>query len=526
MAVSMKKATLLGLISVGLFMAPLVWAGPSADPQTADVRVSIQWDQEGAVSTTVPSVTLIPYPPARKGRPLHESAMTALKSLDARYARILPYCTHPRLSIAELRPPTKDRTFWDFSLIDPEITDFLQTTQGREPTLDFGPIPHWMLKGGEGVTYDSDPDKADWSKCGGAKRAELIDPTGQQVADYFARIASWYTQGGFTDELGRYHASGYHYEIPWWGVLNEPEAEYQFTAEQYTRIYDSVVAAVRKVSPTTKFRGMELASAGSEPFAGGPKFIEYFLDPHHHAPGTPIDMVSFHFVVGAALGQSFDSWQYTTFDQLSRLIAIMTYVDAARNRLAPRTLVNIGELFFVVPEDGFFSIGREPIDTAGLTPKSYWNLAAAAFAYAFIELAQQHADVLTASQLIGYPPQMIPSAGLIDLKSGAPRPELRVIEVLNRDLGTSRTAVHTEVGPGEQILRRDIAAQAFRTEKGGRLLMVNKRSRTINVLLESTKSMVSSETVDERGVTQQGPKNTQNTSVTLRPFAVALIAFQ
>ena len=37
---------------------------------------------------------------------------------------------------------------------------------------------------------------------------ELRDPSFKEVADYYARLLSWYTKGGFTDELGKRHESG------------------------------------------------------------------------------------------------------------------------------------------------------------------------------------------------------------------------------------------------------------------------------------------------------------------------------
>jgi hypothetical protein len=427
------------------------------------------------------------------------------------------------LSIAELHPPTKDRTFWDFSLIDPELIDFLEATKGREPILDFGPIPPWMFKGGDSLVYASDPDQVDWRKCAwyrytGASRAELVDATGQQVAEYFARIASWYIRGGFTDELGRYHSSGYHYELPWWGVLNEPDGEYGFTSEQYTRVYDAVVDAIRRVSPATKFQGMDLAKAT-------PQFVEYFLDPHHHAPGTPIDMASFHFDTAFALGQSIDSWQYSAFDLLSGVTDVTAFVDAIRKRLSPRTLINIGELAISIPEDGFGALGREPVDTTSQTPKLYWNLAAAFYAAAFIELSQHGADVVSDAQLVGYPPQMMPSIRAIDLKSGKPLPQLQVIRLLAEQLSSPRNLVQTQARP--DWYADDVAAQAFRTEKGRRMLLVDKRSRPVKVTIESDRRVTSVETVDASGdtkstLTQNGPTY----ALLLKPFTVAVLTVE
>mgnify|MGYP003403795069 CR=1 FL=1 len=94
--------------------------------------------------------------------------------------------------------------------------------------------------------------------CGGGILTESMalrgarDP-GKEVADYYARLVSWYVNGGFTDELGKRHESGHRYKIDYWEVLNEPDLEHNLTPEQYTVLYDAVVAAVKKVSPGTKF---------------------------------------------------------------------------------------------------------------------------------------------------------------------------------------------------------------------------------------------------------------------------------
>jgi hypothetical protein len=94
---------------------------------------------------------------------------------------------------------------------------------------------------------------------------ELRDPSMKEVSDYYARLVSWYTQGGFTDELGRRHDSGHHYKIDYWEILNEPEYEHAITPQTYTRLYDAVVTAIRHVNPQIKFVGMSLATPSKSP---------------------------------------------------------------------------------------------------------------------------------------------------------------------------------------------------------------------------------------------------------------------
>lgn len=52
-----------------------------------------------------------------------------------------------------------------------------------------------------------------------AQGAELADVSGRQLGDYYGRLVSWYVNGGFTDENGVRHESGYHYKFPVWEVV-------------------------------------------------------------------------------------------------------------------------------------------------------------------------------------------------------------------------------------------------------------------------------------------------------------------
>ena len=75
-----------------------------------------------------------------------------------------------------------------------------------------------MFKTDKPVPYPADPNQPVWNYEQGT---ELRDPSMKEVADYYARLVSWYTQGGFTDEFGKRHESGHHYKIDYWEVLNE-----------------------------------------------------------------------------------------------------------------------------------------------------------------------------------------------------------------------------------------------------------------------------------------------------------------
>ena len=76
----------------------------------------------------------------------------------------------------------------------------------------------------------------------------MRDSSLKELTDYYVRLMSWYTKGGFTDELGKFHQSGYNYKFQYWEVLNEPDLEHNISPEYYTKIYDAIVLALKEVS--------------------------------------------------------------------------------------------------------------------------------------------------------------------------------------------------------------------------------------------------------------------------------------
>ena len=88
------------------------------------------------------------------------------------------------------------------------------------------------------------------------------DPTCGAMARYMGRLVGHYTAGGHHDECGHWHSSGLHYD--WWGlsVLNEDEHHIQpDNGAAYTVCFDAIMKEVRKVNPTIKGVGPEIAGA-------------------------------------------------------------------------------------------------------------------------------------------------------------------------------------------------------------------------------------------------------------------------
>ena len=467
------------------------------------VALKIDWDKVTVVSKTTPTLQVVVNPPLRPGEPLGIASYKAVHDLGADYVRYVPWLPYPRLAVAELEPPTPSKTSWDFSLIDPMTRDFLAATEGHSTVVNFSTIPAWLFKTDKPISYPADPSQVFWDYT---KGAELRDPSGKELGDYYARLVSWYVDGGFTDENGMRHESGYHYRLPVWEVLNEPEFEHNMTPEQYTVRYDAIVAAIHKVSPETKFVGLALATPSANP-----KYFEYFLDPRNHRPGTPLDIVSYHFYASPRKAETIDNLQYTFFDQASGFLNTVRYVEAIRKRLSPKTLTDLDELGVILPTD------NTPQDKAP-PPAAYWNLAGALYGYLYIELARLEIDIVGESQLIGYPTQF-PSVSMMNWQTNQPNARFWVLKLIKDSFHPGDKLVETG-GAGS-----DIAAQAFVTPAGHKLLLVNKRNRPVDVAVPGVEQ-TSVLSVDlESGDGPARPFKPGAGKITLAPFAVTVVSW-
>jgi len=425
-------------------------------PEKASVKLA--WDKVIAVSKTTPTLQVVVMPPLRRGSKIHDRVFDALHDLGGDYVRYVPWLPYPKLAVAELEPPNGGQTSWDFSLIDPMMEDFMNAQAGHSVIINFSTIPQWMFKTEKPVPYPADPDEITWTY---EKGKELRDPSRKELADYYARLVSWYTQGGFTDEAGKRRESGHHYKIDYWEVFNEVDDEHSMTAQDYTADYDAIVAAIRQVAPGMKFVALALDSA-----EGHLPTMEYFLDPHHHKPGVPLDMVSYHFYAKPTQNEPPEVQQYTFFNQADQFLAVVRWAESVRQRLSPQTQTDLDELG---SQTGTDYTGMPPGYVAPPIPNSYWNLSGAMYAYIFGEVAKLGVEVAGESQMVGYPGQW-PSVSLVDWNTGQPNARFWVLKLL-----------HSNFGPGDKLVDARIDTPSlyglgFVTGDGKhKLLLVNKR---------------------------------------------------
>ena len=478
-----------------------------SSPARADKgSIRVSWDKVLNVSQTTPTLQVVVNPPLRRGSKIHDRAFQAVRELGADYVRYVPWLPYPKLGVAELEPPADGKTSWDFSLIDPMTEDFMNATGGRPVILNFSTIPQWMYKTEKPVSYPADADQASWNYEQGA---ELRDPSLKEVADYYARLVSWYTKGGFTDEYGKRHESGHHYKIDYWEVLNEVDYEHQMTPQSYTRLYDAIVTAIRKVQPQMKFVALALASPSM-----APDTFEYFLNPKKHKPGIPIDMISYHFYASPNRDETMETKQYTFFEQADKFLDIVRYIETIRRGLSPKTRTTVNEIGSIDSSD--FDQNDPQYVFKGL-PQAYWNLSGATFAYVYAGLARQGIDVVGESQLVGYPTQY-PSVSMVDWNTGQPNARYWVLKL-----------IHDNFLPGDRLVKTNssipyVFAQGFVTRDGSRkLLLINKRDRSFDLQIPGGGGSVVACVDQTTGLQPPAESHLPGDVITLRGLGVAVV---
>jgi hypothetical protein len=494
------------------FLAILAPSATTAEEKPEQVQAL--WDKVIRTTQSTPTLQVVVNPPLRRGTKIHDNAFQSLKDTQADYVRYVPWLPYPRLGVAELEPPKDGKTSWDFTLIDPMTVDFLEATKGHSIILNFSTLPQWMYKTEKPVTYPADPNEPVWNYEQGT---ELRDPTGKEAGEYFARLLSWYTQGGFTDEFGKRHESGFHYAIPYWEILNEPEFEHQTTPETYTIIYDATVEAMRKVNPEMKFVGMALAIPGTQP-----QYFEYFLNAKNHKPGIPLDFISYHFYAVPSPDQSADVQQYTFFAQAEGFLTTVRYIESIRKRLSPGTRTTIDEIGAISAEDlaqGDPGYKFQPI------PSSYWSLTSALYAYIFGELNLMGIDVVGESQLVGYPTQF-PSVSMVDWETGLPNPRLSTLKLLRENFGPGDRIVQQPpdlYGHGHPFL---YCMPVVTRDGKHRILLINKRNRPMTVTVKKATGARVDYVDQTAGLQSPATSTMSGDTLQLNGLAVAVITLR
>jgi hypothetical protein len=461
--------------------------------------VTVDWNNTTFTSRTTPTLQLVENPMVRPGSPIHKQVFKALKDLQADYVRYVPWFPYPKMAVAELAPPTQTETFWDFTYLDSTMHAFMTATQGHDAVINFSTTPAWMWETSGKVEYPADPYKTCWNYNQGTR---LRDETLKEVTDYYVRLFSWYTRGGFTDELGKFHRSGHHYKIAYWEVLNEPDLEHHISPQLYTRMYDAIVSALKKISPGTKFVGISVA------FSTNPEWFEYFLNPANHKAGVPIEGISYHHYSNPSYeGQPLEAYQYTFFEKADAFLDRVRYIENIRKRLAPQSYTMINELGVIL---------RSP-ETPGPIDDHYWNLAGAMYAHLFLEMTRMGIDVVGESQLVGYPTQF-PDVSMVNWTNGNPNARYWVLKLLIDHIHAGDKLVKTDAN------LPNVDVQAFSGPKGKRILLINRRNARVEATVAQASGNTKISYVDiATGENPPARANVVDGKITLEPFSVAVV---
>jgi hypothetical protein len=462
----------------------------------------VDWDDGTIVSKSIATLQVVVNPLLRRSSPIHQPVFAALRDLNCDYVRYVPWLPYPKLAVAELAAPASNRTSWDFTAIDPMTLDFLEATKGHPVVMNFSTIPAWMYKTERPVSYPDDPDSVSWAYTQGTVPR---DSTMQEIAAYYGRLFSWYTRGGFTDELGVRHSSGYHFNIPYWEILNEVDGEHVNTPASYTKLYDAVAGEILKIEPATKFVGLALTDPNR------PEWYEYFLDPKNHRPGIPVNMISYHFYALGSAEQNMELMSSVFFTRADGFLNAVKFIESIRNRLSPATKTTVDEVGSILAND--FSPKPETI------PDTYWNLSGALYAYLYLGLTKMGIDIIGESQLVGFPSQF-PSVSMVNWASGKPNARFWALKLIKDNFGPGDILVNTVIsGSG------DLLAQGFQTARGKKVLFINKTNRNTKLLLPASFkgniAVVDPSTGENRPVTFSPTTN----EVEVSPFAVGVISF-
>jgi hypothetical protein len=490
--------------NIAAFVFAFFITGTACDRDENVVKVKADWDRTIAVSKSHATLQAIPNPSHQPGSPLREPLWNSLRDLKADYVRYSPWGIYPKLKIAALEKPTKQKTSWDFTSLDPVFIDFMDAMEGRPVVMNYQAIPGWTMK--------RPRQKPLTHELGSL----FVDSTGQEIADYFARIVSWYTKGGFTDELGKKHESGHLYKIGIWEIMNEPDHEsIAMTKELYTSLYDVVAEAIMKVEPEMKFMGLSMSNLHL-----APEWTEYFLDRKNHKPGIPLDLVSYHmYATIPGDNNNHELYPMKVFDQADDMLNTIRITDSIRNKLSPETRVDINEsgILFREPPKGW---GRMDGDTFH---DSFWNLSAAFYAYIYAGLTMQGIDIIGKSTLWSDRKDW-PEVSLLNWNNGKPNARYWILKLINDNFGPGDKLVKTHFGSVNN--ETPVFARGFITPEGEKkLLLVNKTRSAQFVKIKGMKSGTAEYIDQTTGYDPPASVDIDNTSFLLRSFGVAIVTF-
>ena len=318
-------------------------------------------------------------------------------------------------------------------------------------TLTAGRAANRLYQGGANISdLPADPWQYPSGNMGfySDKGSQLVDGTCAAMGRYAARFTGWYTAGGFTDECGKKHVSGHHYNWTYLSVLNEDEKAMQpENGVEYTKCFDQWKAEIAKVNPHVVLIGPEtyyMSGGKRNPGVTSIKFNTYFMTASNHADGKSPPVISNHNAVGDFDG--FDKW-YSEF---------ALPLEAARQKLAPQSECVLNEV--VLGVNDWCDTGHKAESCPNWQDSASqgraanrktlsWNHDATTYAYNFARLSELGYLYVSSDQLVGGPwPDNYPSVSSLDWQTGEPNAKYWTVRLLAAVFGKrSRQLVQANV---------------------------------------------------------------------------------
>ena len=405
--------------------------------------IAVDWSKVVATSKSVPTLQVVANPLLDRSVPVAKTFFKMLSKLPVDHVRYVPWFPYPHYGVPELDPPTATTTSWNFTYVQPMLEDFFAATHGVNHTTipNFSTQPTWMYDTKD-WSYPADPKATDF---GYPRGSALLDPSGDQLAEYYARLLSWIVKGSFVDELGNTHSGGPAQKLDAWEIFNEPVGCHGMQQpEDYVALLEKIVPAIRGALGAD---GSDLKFVIGAIAQARDGWASFLLDPANYqtAEGRRAlaeGFVSFHFYANAASRTEPAAYE-AFFPQTDAFVSSHTEpIAAARDKLSPTTRLDADELGVILPGDNVAH--PEPF------PLVYWNAAAAKYAYVWSHFARVGVDVIGMSQLAGSPP--IPEWGIVD-------PQYASVAILNwtDGSGTARywtlDAIARTFSPGDEWVR-------------------------------------------------------------------------
>jgi hypothetical protein len=490
----------------------------------------VEWDRASGAGplATEPSIQVVAHGLLMRDSPLHDKPFGLLRDLGAQRVRYVPWLPTPLLGVAALEPPTATSTSWNFTLLDEHFLDTWDAVQGldrsgnvrnlgRAVIPNFSTPPTWLYDATD-WSYSKVCTQANGCKSGGyEKGAAPASAHGGLAAlgDYYGRLLAWYTQGGFTDELGVNHTSGHFLNITTWEVFNEPDYEHGHTPQSYTAEFDAIVRGIRHhADPDRKIKFVGMNNPNIDDQAKVLQWAGYFLDPSNHAADVRDAVGAGQFIGYHAYPTA--AYPMHSKDDLPKLFAFVDdYVDrkvaavqAVVERLAPGTVTMLDECGTLGPMFG------------GLQDPTYWVASGAYWAYFWTRAAVKYGasvGVVGQSQFADSPDREA-GVSMVDWTNGNATAKYWVTRLVIESVAMGDVFRETATNATQ-----DVYAQAFTHVPDGsrRVLLINKQNAPTVVELAGA---ASARVVDER--THQGAPREEadlGGAITLGPFATAVV---